>query len=362
MQEKALNWRQGIAMITSGIIFAAAVIWMLYAPVPYAVQSPGPTIDTLGEYREIQLISVDGAAIYPDDDGELRLTTVVAAGGPGYPVTAAQAIRGWASPSSTVLPSELLYPPEVTREEMDASAQQQMSRSQHDATILALAELDIDVPVQLVVSGTDPHADSHRVVRDGDVITALSTPEDGRVEIGVYPDLARTLAHTPPETTITLHLIRGGEPRDVEVRTSDDGYGGSLIGVFLNPDFDMPFEIEIELEKVGGPSAGTMFALGIIDLLSPDPLVGDHIVAGTGTISLNGRVGPIGGIRQKMHGALRDGAEYFLAPGENCEQVVGHIPTGLTVLRVDTLDDAVSAADAIREGDVSALPTCTADV
>lgn len=362
MQQKALNRRQGIAMITSGLIFAASVIWMMYAPVPYAVQSPGPTIDTLGDYREIKLISVDGATTYPDDAGELRLTTVVAAGGPGYPVTAAQAMRGWASASSTVLPRELLYPPEVTREEMDANAQQQMSRSQHDATILALAELGIEVPVELVVSGTDPNADSHRSVREGDLITALSTPADGRVEIGVYPDLARTLAATPPGTTITLHLIRDGDPLDVEVRTSDDGYGGSLIGVFLNPDFDMPFDIEIELEKVGGPSAGTMFALGIIDLLSPDPLVGDHIVAGTGTISLNGRVGPIGGIRQKMHGALRDGAEYFLAPGENCEQVVGHIPAGLTVLRVDTLDDAVSAADAIRQGDVSSVPTCAADV
>jgi len=353
--------RHALTMLTSGVAFIAAVMWMLFTAAPYAVQSPGPTINTLGEYRDTPLISIDGVETYPDDESELRITTVVAAGGPGYPVNVPQAIRGWFDSTSTVLPREALYAPEVTREEMDQSAQQQMSRSQHDATIMALAELDIDVPVELFVAGTDPESAAHAVLREGDHIEAISTPDSGRTDIGVYPDLAGVLAATPPGTEVTLHIEREGEPEDVTFATGDDGFGGSMLGVFLNPDFDMPFEVDIEVEKVGGPSAGTMFALGIIDLLTPGPLAGEHAVAGTGTIGLNGRVGPIGGIRQKMHGALRDGAEYFLAPGQNCPQVQGNIPSGLTVLRIDTLEDAVTAVEAVRAGDVTDLPSCDGD-
>lgn len=350
----------GLAMAISGVVFVVALMWMVFAPAPYAVQSPGPTIDTLGEYRDVPLIAIDGAETYPDSEGELRITTVVAAGGPGYPVNVPQAIRGWMSSTSTVLPREMLYPDEITREEMDASAQQQMSRSQHDAAIMALAELDIDVPVHLTIAGTDPHSAAHESLREGDELDGISTPDLGRVDIRVYPDLARTLAATPPGTDVTLHVERDGAAHDFTFPTADDGFGGSMLGIFLTPEFDMPFAIDIEVEKVGGPSAGSMFALGIIDLLTPGPLAGDHVVAGTGTIGLNGRIGPIGGINQKMHGALRDGAEYFLAPGENCPQVRGNVPRGLTVLRVDTLDDAVTAVDGIRDGDVSHLPSCDA--
>lgn len=350
----------GIAMLTSGAVFVVAIIAMMLTPAPYAVQSPGPTINTLGEYRDIQLISVQGVETYPDSDGELRLTTVVAAGGPGFPVDILRTIQGWASATSMVLPVEYLYPPEVTREDLDASAQQQMSRSQHDATVMALAELGIDVPVHLSIAGTDPHASSHGLLFENDVLLGLSTPELGYTQIGVYPDLSQVLAATTPGTEVTLLIERGGQEQEISFPTADDGYGGSLLGIYLNPEFEMPFEVEIEVEKVGGPSAGTMFALGIMDLLTPEPLVGDHVVAGTGTIGLSGRVGAIGGIQQKMHGALRDGAEFFLAPGENCPQVQGHVPAGLTVLRVDTLADAVTAAKGIRDGETAGLPTCGA--
>lgn len=360
MHGEVWNRRQAIAALSSGVVFILALAWLLLTPAPYAVQSPGPTINTLGEYRDIQLISITGTETYPDPESELRLTTVVAAGGPGYPVNVANAIRGWLSATSTVLPREALYVPDITQEEMDDQARQQMTRSQHDAAVMALAELGIDVPVVLEVAGTDPAAASHQVVREGDTLTAISTPAAGKVPITVYPDLADTLAATPPGTDVTLHVIRDGEDQDVTFVTADDGFGGSLLGIFLNPDFDMPFDIDIEVEKVGGPSAGTMFALGIIDLLTPGPIAGEAVVAGTGTIGLNGRVGPIGGIRQKMHGALRDGAQYFLAPGQNCDQVRGNIPRGLTVLRVDTLTDAFQAVEAIGTGDVEGLPTCEA--
>ena len=104
-----------------------------------------------------------------------------------------------------------------------------------------------------------------------------------------------------------------------------------------------------------------MFALGIIDKLTPGSLNGGADVAGTGTISSEGDVGAIGGIRQKLYGARNAGAEYFLAPASNCDEVVGHIPAGLSVFSVATLSDSLAALDALRSGTaarVAGLPAC----
>jgi PDZ domain-containing protein len=104
-----------------------------------------------------------------------------------------------------------------------------------------------------------------------------------------------------------------------------------------------------------------MFALGIIDTLTEGELNGGENVAGTGTIEADGTVGPIGGIRQKLYGARDAGAQYFLAPASNCDEVVGHVPDGLQVIRTSTLEESLDALEVIADdGDVDALPTCTA--
>ena len=133
-----------------------------------------------------------------------------------------------------------------------------------------------------------------------------------------------------------------------------------LIGVSTMHDYDFPIQVTIQLDNVGGPSAGMMFALGIIDTLTDGELNGGERVAGTGTIDAAGTVGPIGGIRQKMFGAVDAGDTWFLAPADNCDEVVGHIPDGLRVFKVSTLDDALGVLSAIRDGgDLGALPTCS---
>ena len=127
----------------------------------------------------------------------------------------------------------------------------------------------------------------------------------------------------------------------------------------MRTDYDFEVDVTIQLDNVGGPSAGMMFALGIIDTLTPGELNGGKEVAGTGTIDAEGTVGPIGGIRQKLYGARDAGADYFLAPEANCDEVVGHVPDGLQVIRTATLDDSLAALEVIAEdGDVDALPTC----
>ena len=134
-----------------------------------------------------------------------------------------------------------------------------------------------------------------------------------------------------------------------------------IVGIYPSNEFDFPFDVDIQLPNVGGPSAGMMFALGIVDELTPGAMTAGTQWAGTGTIAALGDVGPIGGIVQKMHGALDAGASHFLAPVENCGEVAGHVPDGLTVYAVDTLDDAIAAIETVAmNSDTSALPTCTA--
>ena len=136
-----------------------------------------------------------------------------------------------------------------------------------------------------------------------------------------------------------------------------------LLGVATTASFDFPFQVDIRIEDVGGPSAGMMFALGVIDKLTPGSLTGGRHVAGTGTICGDGTVGPIGGIRQKMVAASGAGATLFLAPQADCDEVAGHVPAGLDVVAVKTLSGALDALEQVRErGSAQGLPTCSAPV
>lgn len=116
----------------------------------------------------------------------------------------------------------------------------------------------------------------------------------------------------------------------------------------------------MHIDDIGGPSAGMMYALGVIDKLTPEEETGGEIIAGTGTMDAKGKVGEIGGIRLKMLGAKRDGATWFLAPAGNCDEVVGHVPEGLRDVRVSTLSEAYDALVAIGQGKGDTLPHCTA--
>ncbi|MGH3670280.1 MAG: S16 family serine protease, partial [Pseudonocardiaceae bacterium] len=111
-----------------------------------------------------------------------------------------------------------------------------------------------------------------------------------------------------------------------------------------------PFTTTITLADVGGPSAGLMFALAIVDKLTPGALAGNIFVAGTGTIVPAGQVGSIGGIPLKMISAREAGATVFLVPAGNCAEAVQHVPAGLRLVRVNTLTDAVHALDQLRGG------------
>jgi len=347
--------RRAVVLSAGSLLTAVLLVVLLLMPVPYAVSSPGPTLDTLGSHDGRELITVRGAETY-DSTGQLRLTTVSSTGGPGYPSSVLGVLAGWLSGSRTVLPAESVFPQDATQEQLDRQTEAQMVSSQENATVAALEELGYTVPVTLTVHMAVPGSGAEGVVEPGDVLVAF----DG-VPLTSYGQLIDLLDATEPGTTVTLGVLRAGEATDLDVVTgAREGEDGSQLGVYIDPAFEPPVDVSIQIDRIGGSSAGTMFALGIIDKLTPEDEADGQVIAGTGTMDLNGAVGPIGGIRQKMAGALRDGASWFLAPADNCDEVVGHVPDGLRVVRISTLHEAREAVEAIGAGDAAGLPTCTA--
>ncbi|ROS76869.1 PDZ domain-containing protein [Cellulomonas sp. PhB143] len=337
----------GVALV----VMLGLLAVMVLLPAPYAVRAPGPTENTLGTQDGKDLITISGAKTYPAS-GELRLTTVSVSGGPGYPAQAPAVVRGWLDAKDSVYPVEELFPPDESADQVAARNEADMVSSQESATVAALTEAGYDVPVTLTVQGTVPDSGADGVLEKGDVIVAL----DGE-KIVTYQDLIDRLDATTPGDDVVVGVRRDGAAKDVTVTTGGSD-GRTVLGVLLGTDFDMPVDVDIQIGDIGGPSAGTMFALGIVDKLTPADEAGGKVIAGTGTMGVDGVVGPIGGIRQKLYGAQRDGAAWFLAPESNCDEVVGHVPPGLHVAAVGTLDEAVDAMTAIGSGKGSGLTSC----
>lgn len=356
----------GISLLVTALL--AAVLLVL--PTPYAIRAPGPTEDTLGlQGADVQggagetssggksatakpVVEIEGAKTY-DVTGELRLTTVSVYGGPGGDVLLGDVLWGWGSRERSVQPVESIFPQQTTREQQQEVGQAQMAGSESAATVAALTELGYEVPATLTVAGTVPDSGADGVVEPGDVVRSI----DGQ-EVTTHQDLLAALDDVAAGADVTLGVERDGQATDLTVTTSE-GDGRAALGVLLDPTYDYPVDVTIRPGDIGGPSAGTMFALAIITkMTSEDELDGAH-VAGTGTMSVDGLVGPIGGIQQKLFGAVDAGADWFLAPADNCDEVVGHVPDGLQVVRVATLEDARTAIEAIGAGEGTGLPTCS---
>lgn len=358
--------------LVAALVGGAGIFASLVVPVPYVSQEPGPTFDALGEFRDEPMVAIGGARTFPTD-GELRLTTVAVLGGPGHRMTAAALLAGWFDPDSVVVPIEQYYPPEASRTDIEQQASMQMRSSQQDAAVAALEEVGIEVPTTLTVSYVSEDSDAHGVVAEGDVLTAIVVDGERR-RIGDFADLSQVLAATEPGTAITLVVDRGGDETDLTFDTgsrkerdaaaglpTDEAPDSSVLGVALVPDAEMPVDVSYQIDDVGGPSAGLMFALATVDKLTPGAMPGGHVVAGTGTMSLDGKVGPIGGIRQKLAGAQEDGAQFFLVPDLNCAEAAGHVPDELRDVRVESLSTARAAVETIGAGDeaaIDALPSC----
>ena len=345
--------RTGVMLLSAAFVL---VLLLGVLPAPYVIEQPGPVYDTLGtsehEGTDRPLISIPGQETFPTT-GELNLLTVSVLGSPETPPHWLDVATAWFDPSKAVVPVESVFPPDVSRKERDEENRVLMVNSQRDAIAAALLELGYEVPGIITVQGIVEGEPAEGVIEEGDRITSVNG-----TAVTDYGELQDLIAENGSDRPVELGLTRDGTAMTLQV-TPRQREDASVIGVLVTTDYTFPFDVSIQLDDVGGPSAGMMFALGIIDKLEPSELTGGENIAGTGTIDAQGVVGPIGGIRQKLYGADRAGADYFLAPARNCDEVVGHVPDGLEVFAVSTLDDSLAVLDAVADGtSLSDLPRC----
>jgi len=335
---------------------AAIIIGLSFFPAPYVIDNPGPTYDTLGSVsvgeEQMELILISGEDTY-DSSGSLLLTTVTRSGNPESLPGWLDVLQGWFDPTRTVIPVDVAYPPGISVEQNREAAAIEMENSQQEAVAAALDYLGIAYTSRMVVSQALEGGPSEGVLLPGDVIL-----EANGMSVETVSRLRDMIADSGVINPMTITLLRDGATLDVQVlpRMSEGEQRVPMIGILLSGTYDFPLDVDIALENVGGPSAGLMFALGIIEKLTAEDITEGLVIAGTGTIDAQGVVGPVGGIRHKMHGALEDGASWFLAPAANCPDLVGHVPDGLQVIPVENLEDAIIALEGIRSG--SELPQC----
>ena len=345
------------------LILLAILVTIIVAlvPSPYVIEQPGPVFDTLGQVevsgKDVPLIDIADATTYPTS-GSLNMLTVSINGNRDNRLNWFQVAAAWFDSSKAVVPIDNVYPAGVTVEQSNEQSKTDMQNSQQEAIAAALGQLDYDYTTTLEVVEVGDGTPAAGELESGDTIVSVN----GETFTDVT-GLKATIAQNGIDTPATVVIDRDGAEQTLAITPVMSGgtAAAPILGITVKGNFVFPVDVTIQLENVGGPSAGQMFALGIIDKLTPGELTGGQDIAGTGTITGDGTIGPIGGIRQKMYGAVRAGADYFLAPVDNCDEVVGHIPDGLDVFAVTTLDDSLAALDAISAGSSTAgLATCEA--
>ncbi|MFM1952923.1 MAG: hypothetical protein RL187_132 [Actinomycetota bacterium] len=332
------------------------ILGLSFFPAPYVIDNPGPTYDTLGAVPvgddEMDLIQISGDATY-ESTGSLLLTTVTRSGNPESLPGWFDVMVGWFDPTRTVIPVDVAYPPGISLEQNREAAAIEMENSQQEAVAAALSYLGVPYTSKLVVSQALEGGPSEGVLLPGDIVLSASG-----IAVESVTQLREIIAESGVMTPLEMSVEREGQPVTVEIlpRMSEGSERVPMIGILVSGTYEFPVDVDIALENVGGPSAGVMFALGIVEKMTPYDLTGGRIIAGSGTITAEGEVGPVGGIRHKLFGAHNAGAQWFLAPVDNCPDVIGHIPAGLTVIPVSTLADATRALELIETG--GALPSC----
>ncbi|MEV5505972.1 YlbL family protein [Streptomyces orinoci] len=359
--------RRTATMLASLLTLIALLCAGVLIPVPYSEMSPGPTVNTLGDHGGEPVLQISGHETY-QNSGHLNMTTVRVTGSQ-YRMNLIEALYGWLDNDYLVVPHSTLYPDDKSPDELNQETAEEFSQSQESAKVAALRHLHFPVGSRVVVSTVVKASPAEGRLHAGDVIKAV----DG-TEVKQPGDVAKLVTKHRPGQQVSFRVIPAKEAAAAEkekrqpttestvtlTTAAAPGDKRAIVGIQAGTAHTFPFSINIKLADVGGPSAGLMFALGIVDKLTKGGLTGGKFVAGTGTIDDDGKVGPIGGVEMKTLGARAKGARYFLTPKDNCAAAAKDTPSGLTLVKVDSLDDALAALGKIRTGDSAGLPRCTA--
>ncbi|GAB2570231.1 YlbL family protein [Leucobacter ruminantium] len=342
--------------VAACLLLLAAVI-----PAPFVIERPGPTVDVLGDVEledgETQpVIEVRGAPA-SDGEGSLRLLTVSVAGSPQHPRSWLSLVPALIDPSQQVLPVDEVFPSGTTEEQRDAANTVLMDDSQAKAAAAAFRYLGEDVPERIEVAAVIDPGPSVGALLEGDVIV-----QAGGAPVAGYAELRERIVASGAGKPLELVVERDGAEVETAVTpVVPDGGSEPMLGTTVASEYELPRKVDFSLGDIGGPSAGLVFSLGVVELMTPGSLFDGVQASGTGTIASSGEVGPIGGLEQKMWAASRAGGGLFLMPIGNCADLPERIPDGLEVAPVATLEEAVAAVEAVAEGrSPSGVERCTA--
>jgi PDZ domain-containing protein len=319
--------------------FYLLTIATLLAPIPFVFFKPGVPDNVAGK-----IISIKDAKTYPIN-GKLFITSILVTN-PDSPVFGAETLVNWAIGPHVVLPKESVYPPIQPAQKIERDSRNEMESSKVTSTAAALRYLGYDFDEVYYVSDIRDYSDAIKKLKIGDVITEI----DGK-EINQIEEIRTSYAKKSIGDSLLITVERkdkNGKVSPVTTRVilvenlDIEEKERPAIGILVGTSARFPIDVDFNLPGVGGPSAGLIFAVGIVEKLTEEDLVRGRKIAGTGTITASGKVGGIGGIEEKMVGASRIGATIFIAPRENCPDIE-HVPKGLKVIPVSTLSEAIEA-------------------
>lgn len=332
-QQTTSSWPLYLAgfLLFGGLL--SVILWNV--ELPYLAWSSGPVSDAA------DAIEVEGPEIFAPD-GELLMLTVLS-----QDVNVFEALIAGVDPTIDLIAKEKVRPPDESDEDYRTRVLSQMDESQTRAITVALAELGYEmIPQDVIVNEIVVGLPADGVLELGDIVTSVNGMDVARAT-----DVTAALEGHKPGDQITLGVVREGSEREVEVTLAarDDDPESPIIGIVLRELTEPPFPVAIEAGNVGGPSAGMMHALAIIDTLTPGQLTKGNVIAGTGTIQFDGTVGNIGGIRQKVPAAEAAGATVILVPAGNYEEALTAHRNGIEIVPIATLEEAVAYLEGLDQ-------------
>ncbi|MGC2240124.1 MAG: PDZ domain-containing protein [Acidimicrobiia bacterium] len=330
-KDRGSSWP--LYLIGALFVVGALILGAWNVELPYFAFSAGPVSDAS------DAIVADDVTTYPPE-GELLMLTVVS-----QDVNLFEAAIAGIDPTIDLVRKEAYRQPDETDEEYRKRVLQQMDDSETRAISVALRYLGYEmVPVDVVITDLVPDKPADDVLQIGDSVNTFNG-----TEIVQSTDLTNALKDLHPGDIVPMGITREGTEQTVDVQLTerDDEMGGPMIGIVVGEVTKPPFPITIQAGNVGGPSAGLMHTLAIIDTLTPGEMTKGHVVAGTGTIQYDGTVGNIGGIRQKVVGAEAAGAEYMLVPAGNYDEALTAERDHIDLVPVANLQDAIDFLDSL---------------
>ena len=346
--------RQTWTAFVSALVFVGLAVLLVALPVPFVSWSPGNAYNTLGDSATETSIAVEGITTYPTS-GRLDLTVVSVTSADGR-LSLPEALLAYWLPHRDALPRESVYAPGKSADEVEREDADMMSTAQDDAVVAALRADDQPVTEMPAVYSVTVGGPAHKKLMPGDLVLSV----DG-VATAEEQAVSRQIRTHQPRETVTFRVLRQRVETTVRVQAaaSSGQDGVPVVGITLGRGYRYQPQISFDLgQRIGGPSAGLVFALAIYDKITDGALLAGRHVAGTGTITPDGQVGSIGGIQEKIAGAENAGATAFLVPAGNCDDLAG-VRTDMELIRVGTLEDGIAALRTLdTPGGADRLPRC----